>query len=799
MIPRIIHQTWKTTDIPEAFLYFQRTWQIHHPGWEYRLWTDVDCRDFIKRHYPEFLGIYYAYLNPICRVDAFRYFLLKHYGGVYADLDFECLRSLVPLLEGKEVVLGLEPASHVLRNRTISRGLDHFVCNALIASQPRHPFWDHVVASLVANWRQPGPLDATGPFFLTRALASYQEKARVSVLPAEWLYPADLDDCREGRLFDLEYWRQLTRNAYAIHHWVGTWWRPLEDSSLPCAEAWAKLLSNGRTVADTKIYLREFRSTVDMPRVSCLMTTRNWAPQALGAIRCFQEQTYPARELIILDTGEDNSLERWLADQGDGRIRYCRGSGHCAPPHDLRHQALALANGEYVCWWNDDDLYDPARIETQLAVVRALGADACLLGRRLTWWPRRDRLAVISSRTWDGSLLCAKTWLAACPAEPGYGEDMQATAGLLQSTRVVLLDQPRLYLAVEHQDRAIDEANSGLDGQVADLVFEREDYFRVVQELGKRLDLQAYLRTIGHVVSQEVDAGIATAPGVSSPLPLSAFAAPAAGTNSSPPVSGRSRSNGLPSVLILTPIKNAARFIPIFFKNLLRLDYPREKLSLAFLEGDSDDATWPMLRENGARHIEYFARVEYFQLNFSFRLGGERWLPDLQFRRRSIISKCRNALFKAAYRQESWILWIDADVIDYPSDVLRRLLDTGKSIVVPHCVQQPGGQTFDLNTFRYKPGARARAWRYMHDGIIQPPRGQGRLYLDDLRGEDLVELDAVGGTMLLVKAGLHAEGLLFPDYSYRGYLDTEGFAMQARDRGEVSWGMPDLEIIHATD
>jgi mannosyltransferase OCH1-like enzyme len=38
-IPEIIHQTWKTTDIPSEMVAFQRTWTEHHPDWEYRLWT----------------------------------------------------------------------------------------------------------------------------------------------------------------------------------------------------------------------------------------------------------------------------------------------------------------------------------------------------------------------------------------------------------------------------------------------------------------------------------------------------------------------------------------------------------------------------------------------------------------------------------------------------------------------------------------------------------------------------------------------------------------------------------------
>ena len=46
------------------------------------------------------------------RVDAVRYFLRYHYGGVYADLDFEALKPLDALLVEKDLVLGQEPAAH---------------------------------------------------------------------------------------------------------------------------------------------------------------------------------------------------------------------------------------------------------------------------------------------------------------------------------------------------------------------------------------------------------------------------------------------------------------------------------------------------------------------------------------------------------------------------------------------------------------------------------------------------------------------------------------------------------------
>ena len=72
---------------------------------------------------------------------------------------------------------------------------------------------------------------------------------------------------------------------------------------------------------------------------------------------------------------------------------------------------------------------------------------------------------------------------------------------------------------------------------------------------------------------------------------------------------------------------------------------------------------------------------------------------------------------------------------------------------------------------------------------------------------DESSVEAVGGTMLLVRADLHRDGLIFPAFPYgqenarrrpeRGELETEGLGLMAQDMGHECWGTPHLEIRHA--
>src|SRR5207237_5940372 len=119
--------------------------------------------------------------------------------------------------------------------------------------------------------------------------------------------------------------------------------------------------------------------------------------------------------------------------------------------------------------------------------------------------------------------------------------------------------------------------------------------------------------------------------------------------------------------------------------------------------------------------------------------------PESHLGRRAVRASSRNHLLFHALDDEDWVLWLDVDLIEYPPDLVERLLAAGKDVVQPHCVLDHGGPTFDCN-----------GWR-----------DRGRLHLDDLRDEGaLVALDAVGATALLVRGDLHRDGLIFPAFSY---------------------------------
>jgi Glycosyl transferase family 2 len=195
----------------------------------------------------------------------------------------------------------------------------------------------------------------------------------------------------------------------------------------------------------------------EVPLVSCLMVTSDRPRHAERAIECFIAQSYPNRELVVIDGSESDQLQ-----QGVEAIRIRKIKLHREPPAgrsmgELRNLAVRKSSGQYVCIWDDDDLYDPDRLSVQMSAIKSLGADACFLARLQLWWPARRILALSFRRTWEGSMICAKDKMPLYP-DLHKAEDQSIPYRLWRSQRVVMLDEPWLYTYVFHGGNTTGEA-----------------------------------------------------------------------------------------------------------------------------------------------------------------------------------------------------------------------------------------------------------------------------------------------------------------------------------------------------
>ena len=115
-----------------------------------------------------------------------------------------------------------------------------------------------------------------------------------------------------------------------------------------------------------------------LPLVSCLVVTADRAALLRRAVRCYNRQSYPRRELVVLDDGSED-LEPALRDVPTSELRYHRIERQPANVLGaLRNQTLDLASGEYVAQWDDDDWYHADRLAVQVGALEE-GHDACTL------------------------------------------------------------------------------------------------------------------------------------------------------------------------------------------------------------------------------------------------------------------------------------------------------------------------------------------------------------------------------------------------------------------------------------
>jgi hypothetical protein len=133
-IPLVLHQIWYQgeSQLPEKYRRYRASWQRHHPAWHCILWDAEMLRIHIAAYCLDFLPIYDGFPHDIQRMDSARYCLLDTLGGLYADMDIECLRPVDELLSGRELILSETDGYN----------------NALMGSAPRHVFWKKVFENL---------------------------------------------------------------------------------------------------------------------------------------------------------------------------------------------------------------------------------------------------------------------------------------------------------------------------------------------------------------------------------------------------------------------------------------------------------------------------------------------------------------------------------------------------------------------------------------------------------------------------------------------------------------------------
>tara|TARA_B100000035_G_C20973254_1_gene542022 strand:+ start:320 stop:1063 length:744 start_codon:yes stop_codon:yes gene_type:complete len=222
-IPKIIHQSYKSYDIKDKlWLECQQSWKDLNKDYKYKFWTDDDNLNLIKNKDKQFVDKFLSYNHFIKRADASRYYYLYHYGGIYADLDFKCLKpfdSLLKKYNNYDIILGR--MGH-------DKNMGHSIPNALMISKPNCDFWLHVIKEMKKRVNKASPEYDTGPVLLKNCVDSYKGSNKIKILDTTYFYPINwTKNVDQKERSNIIRSKNINNNkfkkSYAMTYWSHSW------------------------------------------------------------------------------------------------------------------------------------------------------------------------------------------------------------------------------------------------------------------------------------------------------------------------------------------------------------------------------------------------------------------------------------------------------------------------------------------------------------------------------------------------------------------------------------------------
>lgn len=184
-------------------------------------------------------------------------------------------------------------------------------------------------------------------------------------------------------------------------------------------------------------------------RVSLVMPTYNRARFVPIAIRCFFQQTYADKELIIVDDGTEP-----LALPDDPRIRYIK-LAHREPTGTKRNYGADAAKGRIIANLDDDDWSSAHRIEDQVRRLTTTGKAVTGYNATVLWdestgrfWRNPGGPPYFSSGT---SQCYTKEWWKQHPFPPAsYGEDSVFSRTARLADQLAIADPGQMMVVRKH-------------------------------------------------------------------------------------------------------------------------------------------------------------------------------------------------------------------------------------------------------------------------------------------------------------------------------------------------------------
>lgn len=159
--------------------------------------------------------------------------------------------------------------------------------------------------------------------------------------------------------------------------------------------------------------------------------------------------------------------------------------------------------------------------------------------------------------------------------------------------------------------------------------------------------------------------------------------------------------DGRPTVMINVLLKNSMAFFHNLMRQIGGLRYPKGKISLAFLENDSEDGTLAMVKSYMRESLcdAGYARVRLDTVKTGFKLlPTERHIPEKQKQRLETIAKMREHVNHDMYLCEDFVWNVDHDFFEMDQWLLSKMASADKDVLMVPVYLPGGNDLYDLGT-----------------------------------------------------------------------------------------------------
>lgn len=223
-IPKTIHRIWWQGEakLPKEYAAMLRSCKDANPGYKQKVWDEKSVAKLIGDHYPELRPLFQKYKILHQKIDAAKYLILDHEGGIYVDMDVTCLKKFDEVLKLKKDETAVVSKSKV-SGIIVSAVTLNMLNNGVFAAEAKSPLTRALVGSLIKSekdnawqkyvWPSLYLFNTTGPTYFTVVAWSEHVHASIKVAP-----PGTFEPCEPYDDANCD-----TKDAVTVHHYNKTW------------------------------------------------------------------------------------------------------------------------------------------------------------------------------------------------------------------------------------------------------------------------------------------------------------------------------------------------------------------------------------------------------------------------------------------------------------------------------------------------------------------------------------------------------------------------------------------------